>query len=460
MIRRLLSQFISQYKILVIGILVFVSIASIIYFHIFLNRGAVFTQFFYIPIILSALWWRRRGMVIAIILGGLLVISSYFLRNSSQMIDDCFRAIFLVVVSYVVAMLSEREARWRKEIALHLSELNKTNIQLNNEITERRNAEKIFHAILDVTTESIIMIDPGGIILATNEIGATRLGRSRDEIIGESLYKLLPLRVARSRKKRITEAIRSKKAVRFQDERDAIFFDVNLYPVFDEQRAVKSIALFARDITPIIKLQKEIITISENERQILGQDLHDDLGQYLTGIKYMVTSLKQKMMEQSYPEVAEVAEISSHIGNAIDRIRRLARNMCPITLDENGLIVALEEMCHEVEQIFNISCTLRTRGRLTFGKNQISIHLYYIAQESINNALKHGNANHIAVLLKRDDSWLRMKIENDVGYREEVSRGGKGIGVEIMKYRANLIGADIDFDESTDRYVVDLKVKV
>lgn len=452
-------QFNDRYKTVIIGILISISIGAIFYFHIFLNVGKVFTQFFYIPIILSSLWWQRKGIVVAVVFGGLLILSNYFLRDNSQPLNDSLRALFFIVVSYVVAVLSEREARWREEIARHLAEISRTNLQLKQEVTERCNAEKIYYAILNVTTESIIMIDTNGVILTINEIGATRFGMRQDEILGKSLYDFFPPEVAQSRKKRILEVISSRKGIRFQDERDNVFFDINLYPVFDEG-TVKRIALFARDITPIIKLQKEIITISENERQVLGQDLHDDLGQYLTGIKYMVTSLKQKMIERSYPEVDEVVEISSHIGNAIDRIRRLARNMCPVALDENGLIVGLEEMCQEVEQIFNISCTVHARGKIDFDNRDASIHLYYIAQESINNALKHGNASHIAVLLSRDDSRVRMRIENDIGYHEEMPKKGKGIGIEIMRYRANLIGADIDFLESAERYVVDLRLKV
>ena len=86
----------------------------------------------------------------------------------------------------------------------------------------------------------------------------------------------------------------------------------------------------------------------------------------------------------------------------------------------------------------------------------MSIHLFYIAQESINNALKHGNAKNISLLLNKENSRIYMKIENDFGYREKKKESTRGIGIEIMKYRANLIGANLDIIEDKNKFIVEL----
>ncbi len=447
-------------KLITISILIALSVFCIVYFHIFLNVGTVFTQFFYIPIILSSLWWGRRGTIVAFFLAFLLILGHNFLREDVDSPNDYFRAMFFIIISFVVALLSERDEKSQREISQHVSNLNMINEQLNQEINERMRIEKISQALLNVTTESIFMLEPDGTIMAVNDIGAWRIGKSKEELIGNCFYDYFTDDIASSRRMRIDEVIETGMQVRFDDKRGEFMFDINLYPVFDNSGAVKSIAFFARDITPLIKLQEQIIEISENERQLLGQDLHDDLGQLLTGVKYIATGLKQKMIDKSYPETSDIEVISEHIGNAIERVRRLSKRLYPVSIERNGLYLALEEMCQEAEKIFNISCMVEIRGTLILDDMHMANHLYYIAQESINNALKHGNAKNISVLLDMKNPWLHMKIENDFGYKELPKKSTKGIGIEIMRYRANLIGADLGIQKSDKKFVVDLRIKI
>lgn len=449
-----------RFKFITISVLLALSVFCIIYFHIFLNVGTVFTQFFYIPIILGSLWWGKRGIIVAIFLAFLLILGHLFLRESVDSLNDYFRAVFFIVVSIVVALLKERDEKSRQEISRHVLNLNVTNEQLNLEINERVRVEKISQALLNVTTESIFMLEPDGTVIAVNEIGAWRIGKSKEDLIGNCFYNYFSSDLAHSRKLKIDEAVKSGKPVRFEDKRGDFIFDINVYPVFDDSGIIKSIAFFARDITPLIKLQEEIITVSENERQLLGQDLHDDLGQLLTGTKYIVTGLKQKMIDKSYPETSEIEVISEYIGNAIERVRRLSKRLYPVSIEKNGLILALEEMCHEVEKIFNISCKMKISGDAIIENINISNNIYYIAQESINNALKHANAKNISIFLKMDNPWLQLRIENDFGYRELPKKRTRGIGIEIMKYRSNLIGADFGIEKSSSKFVVELRVRI
>jgi PAS domain S-box-containing protein len=449
-----------RFKLITISVLIALSVFCIIYFHIFLNVGTVFTQFFYIPIILGSLWWGKRGIIVAFFLAFLLILGHHFLRESVQSLNDYFRAVFFIVVSIVVALLKERDEKSRREISQYVLNLNISNEQLNLEINERARVEQISQALLNVTTESIFMLEPDGTVIAANEIGAWRIGKSKEELIGNCFYDYFTSDLANSRRMKIDEAVQKGKPVRFEDKRGEFIFDINVYPVFDDSGIIKSIAFFARDITPLVKLQEEIITISENERQLLGQDLHDDLGQLLTGTKYIVTGLKQKMIDKSYPEISDIEIISEHIGNAIERVRRLSKRLYPVSIGKNGLFLALEEMCHDVERIFNISCKMEIRGSAILEDIKISNHLYYITQESVNNALKHGNAKNISILLQMENPWIHLRIENDFGYKELPKKRSRGIGIEIMKYRANLINANLVIEKINSKFVVDLRVEV
>jgi PAS domain S-box-containing protein len=138
------------------------------------------------------------------------------------------------------------------------------------DITERKRAEEALReseetarALLNAPTESAILLDTKGTILALNETAAQRLGKSTDELVGLCLYDLFSPTVAKLRKARIDEAIRSGKHVRFEDERRGRTFDNSFYPVFDVRGKVKRVAVFAQDITERKRAERLLQTLNK-----------------------------------------------------------------------------------------------------------------------------------------------------------------------------------------------------
>ena len=123
--KRMSSQ--EKYKIIVISVLIAVSCFITYYFHAMLKIETVFTHFFYIPIILAALWWRRKGLVVAIFLSALLSFSHFFIRGHVNTSDDFFRAFMFLVVAFVTIILSERINKSQKKIKQQNIELKKSN---------------------------------------------------------------------------------------------------------------------------------------------------------------------------------------------------------------------------------------------------------------------------------------------------------------------------------------------
>lgn len=338
--------------------------------------------------------------------------------------------------------------------------------ELRKEIEDRKKTEEllrysvnILEALLNVTTESIILFEKNGIIHAINETAAGRLGNPKEEFNGKCFYDYLPVDIANSRKRHVDEVIQTGMPLRFEDERENYLFDINLYPILNNNSEVESIAFFARDLSPILKLQKEIISISENERQRIGLDLHDDLGQHLTAIKYMVTNTKQKIFYNEKVKSEDLDEISSNISHAVDRVRGMAKGLYPITIEKNGFLIALEEMCNEVEKIFKVSCIIETDGNITIKDNIKAMHLFYIAKESINNAIKHAKSKKILLFLSARDSIFHMIIENNFGPSGH-QRSTRGIGIDIMKYRSNAIGGTLRIKEKSDKFIIEFKSKI
>ena len=191
------------------------------------------------------------------------------------------------------------------------------------------------------------------------------------------------------------------------------------------------------------RLEKEIMKISSRERWQIGQDLHDGLGQVLTGITFMSKVLEQKLVAKSLPEASDAAEIVELVNQAIVQVQNLAGGLCPVELEAEGLTSALGELASSLERMFGISCFFKCDKPIPIHDNTIARHFYYIAKEAISNAIKHGRAKHILVGLNAVDGGMTLTVkDNGSGFPKESQN--KGMGLRIMKYRAGTIGASLD----------------
>jgi signal transduction histidine kinase len=191
------------------------------------------------------------------------------------------------------------------------------------------------------------------------------------------------------------------------------------------------------------ELEKEILEISDRERQRLGQDLHDGLCQHLAGIELMSQVLEQKLAPKSKADAARVADIARHVREAISQTRLLARGLFPVTLESEGLQSALEELAVNTERIFGITCQLVSHGKMKISDLPAATHLYRIAQEAVSNAFKHGKANDVTIELSFEGERISLCVkDNGVGFSREAAKN-KGMGLRIMQYRAGMLGGTL-----------------
>ncbi len=190
-----------------------------------------------------------------------------------------------------------------------------------------------------------------------------------------------------------------------------------------------------RDITERKRLQNEIISIIDVEQQRLGRDLHDGLGQDLTGIAFMCTTLAKKLRESGLPETALSDEITGEVYRIITRVRMLSRELYPPNLVENEISYTLEQFAANISSIFGIQCTYRQDPDIVIADIMISTQLYYIAREAVNNAVKHGHAGRIKLHLTHKKNDVMLVIEDDGAGRPDTFDSHKGLGLRIMAYR-------------------------
>jgi len=198
---------------------------------------------------------------------------------------------------------------------------------------------------------------------------------------------------------------------------------------------------FAEDITDRKLLEKELLEISSREQRRIGRDLHDGLGQHLAGILFLSRGLAQTLAEKNAPEADEVAEIADLIKQAITHTRTLARGACPVELEAEGLANALRKLGEHTEQMTGIECVFESDDSVLVSNPGQAEHLYRIAQEAVNNAVKHAEATQIRIMLVETGVGKLLQIEdNGKGMPQSMSEGG-GMGLRLMEHRARMADA-------------------
>jgi len=217
------------------------------------------------------------------------------------------------------------------------------------------------------------------------------------------------------------------------------------FPVYDKTGAVYRLGGIAEDITPRKRLEKKVLEVSDQEQRRIGQDLHDGLCQHLTATMFASKILAEKLALKSMTEAAQAAQIAEFIEQAISQARNVARGLDPVKVATNGLMSALEELAATIQGLYRIRCVFRSDGAALVDDHAAAIHLYRIAQEAVNNAVKHGKPTQIEIGLDTVGEKLILTIQDDgVGLRESSDRRD-GLGQHTMNYRANMIGASLQF---------------
>nr|WP_320015186.1 cache domain-containing protein [uncultured Desulfobacter sp.] len=202
-----------------------------------------------------------------------------------------------------------------------------------------------------------------------------------------------------------------------------------------------------RDIIRSKKLEKQVMQAGDRERMNIGQELHDDLCPHLIGISGL-TAVIRKDLKSRNDSAAELArKMGVLMEDAVEKTRQLARGLCPVHLVSHGFQSALEEISDQFAYYPGIRFAYRMDEGVDILEESCAIHLYHIAREAVNNAVKHSNCDRIEIFLIRDaaDGLIHLKVtDNGTGIDPEPS--GRGIGLQIMAYRAKIIDAQFNID--------------
>jgi PAS domain S-box-containing protein len=337
--------------------------------------------------------------------------------------------------------------------AIHDEQRNITEILcVGHDITERKLMEndlQLLAAAVRNSNDAITVQDLEGNIISWN-LGAERIyGYSEAEAMKMNISRMIPDHKQDEMMSLVQRVLKGEDIKFFETQRlvkNNRILDVSLTATLleDEKGKLFAITTTERDITERRFLEKEILDITERERERIGQEIHDGMGQVLAGIAVKCKGLAIKLKSKSLDESKEALAISKLANKAIAQTRELAKMLYPVDIETGGLVSALQKLASNTEKMLGVRCRFKCDKSVSVKNLVEAKQIYRIVQEAITNAIKHGKAKNINIKIRLTKSGTVLSVKNDGLDFPKLLPKRKGLGLKIMKYRTDLIGGSLD----------------
>ena len=196
-----------------------------------------------------------------------------------------------------------------------------------------------------------------------------------------------------------------------------------------------------------MRLEEEMNDLAANERRKLGRDLHDSLGQKLTAAVFLSRSLLSHFRESRDAQEPHAQTLNETLKEAVGQVRAMAKGLAPITLSDENLGEALAELADEMTDLYGVSCEVGALIDDTGLDARTKEQLYLIAREAANNAARHADPGRVTIDMRRtEQDGVELVVEDDGTGMPDTAANGSGMGLRIMRHRAQMIGADLRYE--------------
>lgn len=335
--------------------------------------------------------------------------------------------------------------------------LRETHAMIAEQAAGLRAREERYRLMVESLPAMVYIAREGGIDFM-NSTGLRMLGKSSvKEVKGRSPYDFIAPQYHEAVKERIREVLKGQVAAPALEEEivreDGSTLHVEAVgSAFTDERGV-ALQVVMHDISERKAaearreaLGREITNASEREQRRIGQDLHDDICQRLAAVKMNMQDLEEKLADQAPVLMDDADAIVDRLTDTIRITRSLARGLSPVDIEAGGLGMALAGLVRSSRELLGMECELETPDDLPPLKPQVATELYRIAQECISNAAKHGGAGLVRVLLRETEEGLMLRVSNNGRPFDPKKVSSQGMGLPIMRYRAESIGASLEFE--------------
>ncbi len=319
------------------------------------------------------------------------------------------------------------------------------------DITGQKRAEAaLAHlaAIVESSNSAITAAALDGIVMSWNKGAEDLYGYSAAEMVGRSVRMIVP-RNRRHELEQALERIRNGESVEMFETvrrcKDGRLIPVALIvsAIKDRRGTIVGVSGIARDVSERRQLEAEVLRVSEREQRSIAQDLHDSLSPQVTGIACFANVLRDHLSKEHSPHAPAAEKIVALLNHTAAQARSLARGLYPVPPEPTGLMSALHELAKRTIELFQVDCTFECPRPVLLKDTTMANHLYRIAQEAVTNAIRHGSPKHIQMILSEIETRVMLAVRDDGKGIRISKRGGKGIGLRIMHYRANLISGTL-----------------
>ncbi|HET7441819.1 MAG TPA: CHASE3 domain-containing protein, partial [Terriglobales bacterium] len=335
--------------------------------------------------------------------------------------------------------------------------------QRNVADAQKQESQSTAQSLFQSAAQAILIVDANGRILQANPATEKTFGYSRDELVGQSVDKLVPDALRGGHQAHRERYFRNPQnrpmglGMDLQARRkDGSEFFVEISLSYIRSAGGTLGVAFVSDISKrrsdeqALRKQREdlrslagkLMTAQDDERRRIARDLHDDLSQTLA---FLAMDLGKQAHQTSSPELTkEFRSLQKRAAEAAETVRRISHELHPSILDDIGLEAALEQYCEEFQERSGIRTRFSSKDVPDFLPSDVSSSVYHIAQECLRNVAKHSRAEEVVVELAASDGVLRLSVKDQgVGLGAEISATGKGIGIVGMKERAHLVNGNI-----------------
>lgn len=303
-------------------------------------------------------------------------------------------------------------------------------------------------AIINTATEGVVTFTKHEIVDSCNTAAEIMFGYSPGELIGQNVRVLLPAAFPEAPADDINGGVEMHVAriIGIGRELPARRKDGSMFPMevsLSELHNGSQILFIAliRDVTARKALEKEVLEIAAQEQLRIGQDLHDGIGQELTGLGLIAQCLADALAATGHAHQDLAIKVANGIRKTLKQVRLLSRGLISVQADAGGLMTALDDLTAHVSEQSGIICRVECRTPVRIRDNVVATQLFRIAQEAITNSVKHARPKHIDVRLETDHNHVILAVEDDGTGLRESSPATHGIGLKIVRYRAGLINA-------------------
>lgn len=307
--------------------------------------------------------------------------------------------------------------------------------------------------LIDSLPEAVHAIDEQGLLTLANQMLLKELGLPRERVLGRRLSELQNDELGLEVEAQNLTCLQTGKPlidverVTISARGHARWLTYSHLPLRKDGR-VSGVVCMSRDVTARRTLEQEILEISNREQRRLGSDLHDGLGQELTGLSLLLKGLEVQLSREAPQYVPHILKITDLMARTIQSTRSLARGLAPVNLERGGLTEALKHLALRCSDMYALECVFLPSSKLPELDEGAATHLFRIAQEATTNAARYAKAKQIRIELKATPRALQLSISDDgVGLSTGLAQGKPGLGLKIMEYRARMLGGTLKFEE-------------